>query len=112
VSGDILDQDFLFLDHIDYPVLVSEPRRSMSSPFSVKAFVMESLDEPQTCRPGDSHDVFPFFIPLEELLREAVKPLCGLPMLVHHPHTSLRLDYIRFVSAIGWGDMLNDMTRS
>lgn len=69
------DQGFPFLDHVNHAVPFSEPGGPVAFPFSMKSFVMESLDKPYAGRARDSHDVLPFLISLEDFLGEAVSTI-------------------------------------
>ena len=88
MSGDVndLDSHLLPIDSVDHPVLNAKPGRPMPLPFTAKRFIAKPLDQPQSRRPGNTNDVFPFLIPLENIDWEFLNPTTDAPMFIDVPH--------------------------
>jgi len=82
-----LHQYSITLDSIEDAKLVVEPRRPVAFPFSVKRLVMKARDHPQTLRPRNSNDVFPFLVALEDIGGEFPELSTNAIVLVDFPHT-------------------------
>lgn len=69
----------------------------MAPPFPAKYLVVESCDQAQAARAGDSDDVLPFLIPLERLGGEARNPAGDPAVFVDFPHIENILYLIWYV---------------
>jgi hypothetical protein len=76
----------LCLYTIEYAVLQPQPGRTVSLPLAPKGFIVEPFDQPKPLGAGHVDNVFPFFVPLQNLLREAFELPTDTAMLVDFPH--------------------------
>src|SRR5258706_8909350 len=71
---------------IDHSILNIQPGRPISHERSPKSFVVKALDQPQPRRPGDSDDVLPFLVSLENLSWQAIQLPVQPGVFEHLPH--------------------------
>jgi len=79
------EQSFL-LDAIDNSILVSQPGGTVTFPLATERLVVESLNEPESDGTGDLDDVFPLFVPFENIVRRLPNSTLNVAMLEHLPH--------------------------
>jgi len=70
----------------------------MALPLSGQGFVVESLNQTKTGRPGEHGDVLPLFVPLEDFLRCRRQLLIDPTVLLDAPHATLCLCHIWHVN--------------
>jgi len=58
----------------------------MALPFAEEGLIMKPLDQPQAVRTGNSDDVFPLLVSLQNIRREAPKLSSDAPVLKNLPH--------------------------
>jgi hypothetical protein len=76
----------LTLDPVENSKLPIKPRRSMALPFAEEGLIMKPLDQPQALWAGNSDDVFPLLVSLQNIRREAPKLPSDALVLKHLPH--------------------------
>src|SRR5687768_1826379 len=82
---DHLDEDLVSNDPIDHPILLVEPRRSVSAPLSSQRLVAKSPNGSEANRPRDSYDV---------------EVLCSSTVLEYGPHLATLLHTINGMSRL------------
>ena len=78
----------------------------MSPPFSPLRLVIESLDLPQSKGAGESDDIFPFLVALQDVEGESVELLPGPSVLENFPHTKKSIYTLFGMSILDSGTVL------
>jgi len=73
-------------DAVNDPILVIEPRGAMPAPPPPQALVFEPTNLSESLRPRDYHNILPFFIPLQDVMREPSDLSIHTSMLENIPH--------------------------
>ena len=73
-------------DAVNDPILVIEPRGAMPAPPPTQALVFEPTNLSESLGPRDYHNVLPFFIPLQDVMREPSDLSIHTSMLENIPH--------------------------
>jgi len=72
---------------VERPKLPVEPGRSMTLPFARMRFIVKPLDQPQTIRPRNCHDVLPLLVSLQDIEGETPKLSSDTIVFVNLQHT-------------------------
>jgi hypothetical protein len=74
--------------------LKSKPGRPMTPPLTRQRLIMKPPDKPKSRRTGYCHDIFPFLISLQNILRDRCNLLVYPAVFFDAPHTILWLYHI------------------
>ena len=88
---------------INHAPLKSKPGGTIPFPFTRQGFVVKPLDHPQTLRPGESGNVFPFLVTLQNLYGHGTRKLfVNATVLFDFPHTTLCIYHVWYVKTGGF----------